>query len=110
MIDNESLYFVEVDGVARLLALDVNVAEESGKTRLTYFDTNRDRTFNGKVIEENPSGFTFVSEHKQTHPFRLATASEFDRDWRIGGIEGSAPNFNTDDELHAWYRKIFLGL
>lgn len=99
---------MEVDGVGQLLALDVTVAEESGKTRLTFFVTNRGRVFYGDITEKSPAGFTFVSEHNQLKTFRLATVSEFDREWRNGRVEGNVPDFKTDDELYAWYRKLFL--
>jgi len=110
MVDNQLLYFVEVDGIGRLLALDVTLNEESGNTQLTFFDTNRGRIFYGEIIEQSASGFTFRSEHGQIKRFRVATVKEFNHEWRNIWVEGSLPAFQTDSELHAWYRKTFLEL
>lgn len=101
------LYFVDLNTRNNyLLALDVQVQEADGKARVSFFDTNRDRVFEGEVLIQEEGGFVFLTEQRQVMTFRVAGVEEFSQVWRRQ-IEGNVPDFRTDDELHQWYYKQF---
>lgn len=101
------LYFVDVNTRNNyLLALDVQVEENDGKARVSFFDTNRDRGFVGEVLIQEEGGFILLTEQRQVMTFRVAGVEEFSQVWRRQ-IEGSVPDFRTDEELHQWYYQMF---
>jgi len=107
--DERQLYFVDVNTRNNyLLALDVQVEKNDGKVRVSFYDTNRDRGFFGEVIVREEGSFVFLTDKRQVMTFRVATMEEFNLICRRQ-IEGSVPDFRTDEELHEWYYNQFLG-
>lgn len=101
------LYFVDVNTRKNeLLALDVEIREEQGKVKVGFFDTNRGRVLEGKMINQQEDGFVFRTEQGDEMTFRVATVKEFDVVWRRQ-IEGNVPSFRSDGELHRWYYEQF---
>ncbi|CAM4052126.1 hypothetical protein COLU111180_20940 [Cohnella lubricantis] len=103
------LYFVDLNTSNNfMLALDVTVQTVDGKDRVEFFDTNRGRGFEGKVLVREENGFVFLTESGDVMTFREATVEEFDLVWRRS-IEGSVPAFRSDEDLHRWYDSAFAG-
>ncbi|MBP1153937.1 MULTISPECIES: hypothetical protein [unclassified Paenibacillus] len=105
--DIRKLYFVDVNTRNNyLLALDVQVEENDGKARVSFFDTNRGRGFEGELLVKEEGGFVFLTEQRHVMTFRVASLEEFNIFWRRQ-IEGNVPDFRTNKELHEWYYKQF---
>lgn len=103
------LYFVDVNTRKNvLLAMDVEIRNEEGKEQVRFFDTNREREFEGNVLVKQEDGFVLHTDKRDVMTFRVATVDEFDILWRRY-IEGEVPRFRTDEELHKWYYDRFLG-
>jgi hypothetical protein len=105
--DERKLYFVDVNTKKNyMLALDVEIRKENGRERVQFFDTNRERGFEGEVLVKEDDGFVFLTDKRDVMTFRIATVEEYDMFWRRY-IEGDVPRFRTDDELHSWYYEEF---
>lgn len=89
-----------------MLALDVEIRKENGRERVQFFDTNRERGFEGEVLVKEDDGFVFLTDKRDVMTFRIATVEEYDMFWRRY-IEGDVPRFRTDDDLHRWYYNQF---
>jgi hypothetical protein len=110
LITKDKLFFVDINEERnRLLALELEFrSEEDGKTRVSFYDTNRGRGFYGELISEKEDEIVFRTDSGDMMTFRLATIKEYDQEWRRY-IEGSVPKFLTDEELYKWYYKQFFG-
>jgi hypothetical protein len=107
-MESKKLYFVDVNTRNNyLLALDVEIRKKEGKVRVSFFDSNRGRGFEGEVLVQEDGGTVFLTEQGDVMTFRVATLEEYDLIWRRG-VEGSVPIFRSDEDLYGWYYNQFL--
>ncbi|NPV54523.1 MAG: hypothetical protein HPY71_13575 [Firmicutes bacterium] len=110
MIDGRVLYEITSSvGKFRFsfLAIGVGITE---KGYLTFNDTNRERCFDGKLVKETPDGFVWKRQaFDEVLTFRALTVKEFDKRIRSKVVGGARlPQFQSDAELHEYYRRNFL--